>query len=182
MKDETGNKYGRLTVLKRVENNKHGTTRWLCKCDCGKEIITNGQSLRNGQTKSCGCIIAGKKRSGDTVYLKLLRLTKWQSKKNNIPFELTLDEIKKIVHQNCSYCGRKPYIERKAYHRTRYTKGPDTDEIILINGIDKIDPSKGYTLSNSVSCCKYCNRAKSDLTIAQFKELIKLIYNKICQN
>lgn len=28
---------------------------WLCKCDCGKEIITRGSSLRNGSSKSCGC-------------------------------------------------------------------------------------------------------------------------------
>lgn len=28
---------------------------WLCRCDCGKEFVTLGKSLRSGLTKSCGC-------------------------------------------------------------------------------------------------------------------------------
>lgn len=55
-KDETGNKYGRLTVLERAENNKYGKAQWLCKCDCGSLHVVLGSSLRNGSTKSCGCI------------------------------------------------------------------------------------------------------------------------------
>lgn len=53
--DETGNRYGILTVLKRVENNKYRKAQWLCQCDCGKEIVVDGCSLRSGNTKSCGC-------------------------------------------------------------------------------------------------------------------------------
>lgn len=53
--DETGNRYGILTVIKRVENDKHGKAKWLCRCDCGKEIEVVGSALRKGNTKSCGC-------------------------------------------------------------------------------------------------------------------------------
>lgn len=32
--DITGNKYGKLTVIKRVDNDQKGKVRWLCKCEC----------------------------------------------------------------------------------------------------------------------------------------------------
>lgn len=54
-----GNRYGRLVVLKRVEDNinpKYRKSVWLCKCDCGKTKIINGTSLVKGQTRSCGCL------------------------------------------------------------------------------------------------------------------------------
>ena len=53
--DLTGQKFGRWTVIKRVENSKGGKARWLCKCDCGSEKIVLGVELRKGTTKSCGC-------------------------------------------------------------------------------------------------------------------------------
>ena len=55
LKDLTGHKINRLTVLKRVENDINNNTRWLCRCDCGNEVIVIGDNLRRGTTKSCGC-------------------------------------------------------------------------------------------------------------------------------
>jgi len=54
--DLIGNKYGKLEVIKRVENNNSNKICYLCKCDCGKLKIIQGASLKNGRTKSCGCI------------------------------------------------------------------------------------------------------------------------------
>lgn len=57
--DLTGKKFGRLTVLKRVENKKEKSgqkSQWLCRCDCGRMTIKLGTRLRNGYTKSCGCL------------------------------------------------------------------------------------------------------------------------------
>lgn len=53
--DETGNRYGRLTVICRAGSNKKGIALWLCKCDCGGKTIARGSKLRRGETKSCGC-------------------------------------------------------------------------------------------------------------------------------
>lgn len=57
----TGQRYGHLTVIKEVEGIRVGKRqvhkrRWLCRCDCGNEITVITDSLRNGITKSCGCI------------------------------------------------------------------------------------------------------------------------------
>ncbi len=53
--DLTGQKFGRLTVIERAGSTKHGATKWLCKCECGKEKIVIGDELRKGNTTSCGC-------------------------------------------------------------------------------------------------------------------------------
>ena len=52
-----GKKIGKLTVIKKDENSKR-RSRYLCRCDCGKEKIILGQSLKSGNTKSCGCLIS----------------------------------------------------------------------------------------------------------------------------
>ena len=46
VKNEIGNKYGRLTVLERAENNKRGSAQWLCECECGNTGIFLGTRLR----------------------------------------------------------------------------------------------------------------------------------------
>lgn len=53
-KDITNQRFGRLVAIKCVSRDK--AARWLCKCDCGNEKVILGTSLRNGSTKSCGCI------------------------------------------------------------------------------------------------------------------------------
>ena len=49
--DITGQRFGRLTVVKRYD-----VTRWLCRCDCGNETYSDSYQLRKGITKSCGCL------------------------------------------------------------------------------------------------------------------------------
>ena len=56
--DLTGNRYGKLLVERRDDreyNDKKGA-RWICKCDCGKEVSVLAVRLKSGQTKSCGCL------------------------------------------------------------------------------------------------------------------------------
>lgn len=62
MIDLTGQRFGKLVVLKEVEPYFPSTypkgrkcRRWLCKCDCGNEKAIIQSSLRTGNTKSCGC-------------------------------------------------------------------------------------------------------------------------------
>ena len=50
-----GQRFGRLVVIKQIKS-KNGHSFWLCKCDCVNEKIIRGTFLRNGNTKSCGCL------------------------------------------------------------------------------------------------------------------------------
>lgn len=86
MKDLTGQRFGRLTVIKPQGKNKFNNYLWLCRCDCGNEITVLSGNLLKGNTKSCGCIqkndLTGKRygkllvferleagEHGDTAYL-----------------------------------------------------------------------------------------------------------------
>lgn len=54
--DLTGQRFGRLVALERCETVKHGNhVKWLCQCDCGNTIKVRSNSLRFGNTISCGC-------------------------------------------------------------------------------------------------------------------------------
>jgi hypothetical protein len=54
-KDLLDKRFGRLTVIDDAENDKHGNTRCLCRCDCGKEVIIQTSKLLRSETVSCGC-------------------------------------------------------------------------------------------------------------------------------
>lgn len=54
--DIAGLRFGRLTVVARVGSDNNGNSRWLCSCDCGEQRNVLAQSLRNGATRSCGCL------------------------------------------------------------------------------------------------------------------------------
>lgn len=54
--DLTGQRFGRLTINRRLDNDASGRARWRCLCDCGGETAACTGQLRSGMTKSCGCI------------------------------------------------------------------------------------------------------------------------------
>ena len=78
VKEEVGNKYGHLIVIKRDGSDKNGKAKWLCQCDCGNPnlISVSGDNLRRGHTTSCGCDRCSK---GEKRIIELLY-------QNNIPF------------------------------------------------------------------------------------------------
>lgn len=52
--DLTGQKFGKLTVVERVDNIGRDTA-WLCLCECGSEAVATGHKLKSGNKKTCGC-------------------------------------------------------------------------------------------------------------------------------
>lgn len=55
--DLTGQRFGRLTAIRPTEQRgKGGFVIWECKCDCGNTKLASTNSLRGGNTKSCGCL------------------------------------------------------------------------------------------------------------------------------
>lgn len=179
--DETGNTYGRLTVIKKSEPNRFGHTMWWCQCQCGTEKAIAGGTLRSPTgTKSCGCLQKDtmfNKRTGNSVYQIMLNNIKTDCRLRGHAFDLDLDDIKRISILPCTYCKRNPYEYKCRYQRKNSVL---PNECLLLNGIDRVIPSEGYTKENIAPCCKYCNRAKSDLSLEEFKNLIELIYKNYC--
>ena len=58
--DLTGVRFGLLTVIKYdgvvTSKGGHKARKWICKCDCGKEISAYSNNLKPGKSKSCGCV------------------------------------------------------------------------------------------------------------------------------
>lgn len=55
-KDITGQRFGKLEVIKYDHSSKRGDALWKCRCDCGNFTVTRGSYLITGRTKSCGCL------------------------------------------------------------------------------------------------------------------------------
>ena len=89
VKDITGNKYGRLTVIcqcgnRRSQVNGKTVTMWKCICDCGKTVVVPKYALTSGSTRSCGCLKADNNRNTWTTHgmskTRLYRI--WRSMKD----------------------------------------------------------------------------------------------------
>lgn len=96
--DLTGQRYGKLTVIKPGESI-NGHTRWLCVCDCGKEAIVTTSHLRNGSTKSCGCFQDYARRNRPSQYH---------------PKDVRNRRLYQIWYSMCRRCNDKTH---KGYHR-----------------------------------------------------------------
>lgn len=76
LKDLSGQKFGHLEVIKWV-GTINRNSRYLVKCDCGKEYEVYAQNLTQGCTTSCGCV---KESHGENKIREILN-------QNNIKFE-----------------------------------------------------------------------------------------------
>ena len=82
-RDITGQKFHRLTAVRRVTTS--GRSKWLCQCECGNQTIVSISNLKNGAVRSCGCLNADKNRElrekhGDDRKNKTARLYRvWKS-------------------------------------------------------------------------------------------------------
>lgn len=55
--DLTGKVFGKLTVVARAPG-----ARWLCRCECGNEVVLQNGLLTSGRVKACGCSPRGRKK------------------------------------------------------------------------------------------------------------------------
>jgi hypothetical protein len=56
--DLTGRKFGRLSVIAIAQDkSRHGQMQWACSCSCGAQKVVSGDRLRQGVTRSCGCLL-----------------------------------------------------------------------------------------------------------------------------
>lgn len=170
--DETGNRYGRLLVLRHVGSSKCGNAEWLCRCDCGKEKIIRGGGLRNGGTKSCGCLqkeVAhmASLPEGEAAFNALLCGMKWAARRSGNDWELSREDAHKLTSRPCYYCGCLP---SQFWGNARY------NGMYVYNGLDRVNNDLGYTLENVVPCCRDCNYMKRKMTKEDFLGKVLAIY------
>jgi len=166
----------RWDVLGRVESNKHGQAMWLCRCVCGIERPVLGSALRNGYSKSCGClqkeIASGIGKLNGLPNNEALKNAQFRdyirrTEKNGMMWGLTRTEFDSIVQSPCFYCKSQPtdWIPRFKTGR----------KYVGLNGIDRKDSSLGYVEGNVVPCCSVCNYMKGAMSIEDFLQHVARI-------
>lgn len=136
--DLTGKRFNKLVVLGFAESRRRpcGATRsyWRCKCDCGNITIVNQSHLKDGRTKSCGCL----KRTTKS-HKRIHRI--WKGMKDRC--------LNPNYHSYSRYGGRGITIcdewinDSNAFERWAVSNGY-SDEL----SIDRIDNDKGYSPDN----------------------------------
>ena len=174
-------------TLSTIEWNKDRTkvtyrSNWVVKCTCGNRFIKTGQWLRRslkgkvkGSCKSCALSQRPQTVNKISPEERAYRLTIIQrAKKKDIKVELTFEEFKEIASGKCTYCGVGP-VERSWEGKNKHTP----IATFSLNGIDRVDSSIGYIKSNCTACCKACNISKSTMSVPEFKEHIRSIYEHL---
>lgn len=178
-KDLSGKRFGKLYVIPnssisaRHTKRRHKPTIWKCLCDCGKEHNVRAQHLISGAITNCGCEQEELRIKNCPPINHLYVSYRRGAEVRGFDFELTKEQFRALILDNCIYCGIAP-------NRKQIYKRPKCDDyVVLVNSIDRVDNSKGYIINNCVTACNSCNRAKLTRTVAEFAEWIERTYNHL---
>ena len=147
-KDITGRVYGRLTVIERVENDKHGQARWKCLCDCGNYTVAVTSELNRGNVRSCGCLSR-----------EISKKVNFKHGFKNTRLYRVWDSMKKRCYnpnsQGYKYYGGKGITicdewknNFKSFHDWAFANGYDENAEYMKCTIDRIDTNGNYEPSN----------------------------------
>ena len=143
---------------------------YLCKCNnCNELLILGLWYLKESKSNMCkSCRIKSRSLpSGEASINKVYRGYMSNALKRDYNFDLTRSDFMRIINKNCHYCNSEP---------SNIAQNQNNTGNYIYNGIDRIDNTKGYTLSNVISCCKVCNIAKSNLSVDDFKAWINKLF------
>lgn len=177
LKDLTGLKFNKLTVIQRAASKRGGSSSsWLCRCDCGQEKVYSSDHLtrKKSPVRSCGCsrFISGEAHrdwkghkgiSGDWWYNHVLRERKQRTRKT-IPVTVTKEEAWDLYlkqDMKCALSGLDIEINNNSINNTA--------------SIDRIDSSKGYEIDNIQWVHKDVNFMKRTYSQEYFIEMCKKI-------
>jgi hypothetical protein len=179
MKNLRGSVFGKLTVQQEnPERTPTGKVRWDCTCSCGTAVTVVSSNLNSGNTRGCG-----KCRAPRTPETRAL-VAHYNNYKNNaktkgIEFSVDFDKFSELVKNKCHYCDHDPVLrDFSKYVGADYSRNFATAMTTRVNGLDKVDPDRGYTLDNVVPCCSDCNYAKHRLSQPAFVAMCRRVVAK----
>src|SRR5262249_48700231 len=147
----------KLTVIRDV-----GTSDLLCRCECGNVKPVKRYYLtrpKSRAVKSCGCTARGiRSRRSDAGIRFAYAEKKSLAKRIGVRFELTLNQYKRLISQNCHYCDAAPVL-----------RGREGFKFVGQESLDRKNPYGHYTIDNVVPCCLSCNFRKGAKSYKEFK-------------
>jgi hypothetical protein len=184
-KSLVGKRFSKLTVIKDIYRpNKDAKLLVICDCNPNKEWEKVRSDVVKGNTTSCGhcddpvngvipphampaVILAVKNK----IYRNYIMVAARRKKVWRLPKTV----FHQLVSGDCHYCGFPPATPKKI-ERVRCEK-----TVVYLNGVDRKDNTIGYTIDNSVSCCKTCNFAKRNMTYAEFSAYLDRVAKHRCK-
>lgn len=170
-----GKQYGNYYLISFeyfINYSKSRQPFYKCKCtNCNNEYVIGLWNLRNRKDKNCKYCY-GKSKSlpnAGSSLNSLFSTYKRNALNRNYEFNISKEEFINIINKNCHYCDKKP---------SNIIRSKCNIDDFIYNGIDRIDNTKGYILNNIKSCCGQCNRAKTDMSLNDFKEWIFKVHLK----
>lgn len=181
-RDYLGKSFGGSTVTKLQGSNQHQKLLWEITCGCGSTFTTDTARLKRragkGQLTCPECRyqqrIEKGRRLGSKYGPKDDERFFWENRyavftgnarKRGIDCDVTLNQVKRISCQDCTYCGAAPAYREQKRDNGRKVEG-------FAGSIDRKSSAKPYTRTNIVPACDLCNRMKSDESTATFLDRI----------
>lgn len=167
MKDIVGQRFGKLIVIKRVENDKFNRSKWLCKCDCGNYKIIAGTFLRTHKTNSCGCLfkeVHSKSKFKNKKQKEFNRIYSILNGMKNRCYNIKSKDYNNYGNRGIKICNE--WLDKE--------NGVDNFYNWAINNgyknnltIDRIDVNGNYEPNNCrwITCKKQCNNQRTNRII-----------------
>lgn len=164
-----GQTFNGNTAITYVGQNKQHCHVYEFKCNCGKTFQSEGNDIKSGKIKSCGCRwnsdLTRNARPNKALESIIYAEYRLKAKQRDHEFQLTKEQVHELIFNNCHYCNSPPLNAKKYKNYT-----------LNYNGIDRLDNNLGYEIGNVVTACKYCNQAKHMMTAGYFKDLLNRIF------
>lgn len=159
-------KFGKLTVIKVHHTTRDYKKYFTCKCGCGKSTVVLGVSLKNGNTKSCGCMKGSCLPNNQSTINRLIVKHKKKAEKKGVRYLITPEEVRTLVTSNCNICGTEPAINS--------SRKPHVHKFVH-NDLSLINPTNGYVDGNVIPVCKSCYTLKGKKSRDEFISYIRSI-------
>lgn len=168
-----GKKFNRLTVIEKA-GKKYGITAYLCRCDCGNEVVLTGSSLTTGNTKSCGCYAKeiqenSERRRKDKMY-HLYYGIKTRCYNPNSP------EYKNYGERGIKMCDEW-LNDFAVFKNWMLEHGYDYSKSNVEQQIDRIDNNGDYSPDNChlVTCKQNCRNTRQNLYLTYNGETLTAV-------
>lgn len=173
IKDRTGQKINNWTFIKFLKLSNKKNAKWLCKCDCGNEVVVLAYNIVSEQSKRClKCMaIAHIKSYEGNIPTPVWKTILTNAKRRNHKVNITRDYAYSLFLKQNKKCAISGLDIKFAENNQDYNKRNQTASL------DRIDSSKGYIKENIQWVHKDINIMKNEYSMDKLLNYCKLIYN-----